>query len=73
MRHFALTRAALAALTPAILLLQLGPAALASPVDLFGFGARGQALGSAISADAEGFEAVYYNPAALSFERRPSF
>lgn len=51
----------------------LGQPALASPVDLFGFGARGQALGNAIGADAEGFEAVYYNPAALSFERRPSF
>ena len=75
MRPPALHRAALAAVAglTALTSPQLGQRALASPVDLFGFGARGQALGSAIGADAEGFEAVYYNPAALSFERRPSF
>jgi len=47
--------------------------AYASPVDLFGFGARGQGLAGAIGATAEGFESVYYNPAGLAFERRPSF
>ncbi len=47
--------------------------ALASPVDLFGFGARGQGLAGAVGADAEGFESVYYNPAGLAFDRRPTF
>jgi len=45
----------------------------ASPVDLFGFGARGQGLAGAIGATADGFESVYYNPAGLAFGRRPSF
>jgi len=53
-------------------LLVSGPA-LASPVDLFGFGARGQGLAGAIGATAEGFESVYYNPAGLAYARRPSF
>jgi len=51
----------------------MGGQALASPVDLFGFGARGQGLAGAIGASAEGFESVYYNPAGLAFARRPSF
>jgi len=51
----------------------LAPSASASPVDLFGFGARGQALAGAIGADPDGFESVYYNPAGLAFSRRPSF
>jgi long-chain fatty acid transport protein len=49
------------------------PPAIASPVDLFGFGARGQGLAGAVGADAEGFESVYYNPAGLAFDRRPTF
>ncbi len=49
-----------------------GPAA-ASPVDLFGYGARGQGLAGAIGATAEGAESVYYNPAGLGFGTRPSF
>ena len=63
----------------AVTLAALGLAALpaspsaASPVDLFGFGARGQGLAGAIGASAEGFESVYYNPAGLAFGRRPSF
>jgi long-chain fatty acid transport protein len=51
----------------------VAPGVSASPVDLFGFGARGQALAGALGADAEGFESVYYNPAGLAFARRPSF
>jgi long-chain fatty acid transport protein len=45
----------------------------ASPVDLFGFGARGGAMGGAVAAMPRGHEAVYYNPAALAFEERLSF
>ncbi len=52
----------------------LGPTrTFASPVDLFGFGARGQGLAGALGATAEGFESVYYNPAGLAFDERPSF
>lgn len=58
------------ALTLACLMPRL---AHASPVDLFGFGSRGHGLAGSIGADAEGFEAVYYNPAGLSFQGRPSF
>lgn len=47
--------------------------AAASPVDLFGFGARGEGMAGAIQATATGFESVYYNPAGLGFDRRPSF
>ena len=53
--------------------LSLAPPAAASPVDLFGFGARGGAMASTIASTAEGFAAVYYNPGALAFEKRPSF
>ncbi len=52
---------------------QVAPIAHASPVDLFGFGARGQGLAGAIGATADGFESVYYNPAGLGFSERPSF
>ena len=64
----AMLRACLAlalALMPAI--------ASASVPDLFGFGARGVAMGGAVASTASGFEAVYYNPAGLAFDERPSF
>lgn len=57
----------------AITLVLAASRALASPVDLFGFGARGQGLAGAIGATADGFESVYYNPAGLAFGERPSF
>lgn len=46
----------------------------ASPEDLFGFGARSPAMGGTGTAHAQGFEAVYDNPALLSasHERRLS-
>ncbi|TNF26973.1 MAG: hypothetical protein EP329_20290 [Deltaproteobacteria bacterium] len=49
------------------------PSADASPVDLFGLGARGLAMAGAVDSTAGGFEATYYNPAGLAFDRRPSF
>jgi len=49
------------------------PRADASGPDLFGFGARGQAMAGAVAATAESFESVYYNPAGLAFDKRPSF
>ena len=42
------------------------PGALANVPDLYGFGPRAPAMGNAYSALAEGFNAVYYNPAGLS-------
>lgn len=47
--------------------------AQASPVDLFGYGARGGAMAGAIISSAEDHEAVYYNPAALAYATRPTF
>lgn len=44
----------------------------ASAPDLFGYGARGQALAGATISSPEGHAAVYYNPAALAFDRTPS-
>jgi|GEM_PF-2757589 len=38
----------------------------ANALDLYGFGSRGPAMGNAYCAIAEGFSAVYYNPAGLS-------
>jgi long-chain fatty acid transport protein len=43
--------------------------ALASPEDVFGFGPRASALGATGAASAEGYEAVYGNPALLSLSR----
>lgn len=43
--------------------------AAASPEDVFGFGPRSSALGATGAADAEGYEAVYGNPALLSLAR----
>jgi len=39
---------------------------VANPLDPFGFGSRGTAMGSAMSADAQSFDANYYNPAGLA-------
>jgi long-subunit fatty acid transport protein len=47
----------------------VAPAALASPEDVFGFGARTMGLGATGAAFAEGYEAVYANPALLSAAR----
>lgn len=54
----------------------LGSVALllvASAPDLFGYGARGLATASTLTATAAGGEAVYYNPANLAFSKRASF
>jgi len=45
------------------------PSAQASPEDIFGFGPRSSALGATGAASAEGYEAVYANPALLSLAR----
>jgi long-subunit fatty acid transport protein len=47
--------------------------ARANGPDLFGLGARAQAMAGALGANAEGFESVYHNPAGLASDRRPSF
>jgi long-chain fatty acid transport protein len=44
----------------------------ASPVDLWGFGAKGSAMGGAYATLARDHEAVYYNPAGLAFAEKPS-
>ncbi|WP_438030520.1 OmpP1/FadL family transporter [Sorangium sp. So ce233] len=44
-------------------------AALASPEDVLGFGARASAMGATGAAVAEGYEAVHANPALLSLSR----
>ncbi|WP_437820806.1 OmpP1/FadL family transporter [Sorangium sp. So ce1078] len=51
--------------------LALAPAgaAQASPEDVLGFGARASAMGATGAAVAEGYEAVYANPALLSLSR----
>jgi long-chain fatty acid transport protein len=46
-----------------------GGDALASPEDVFGFGPRSVAMGATGAADAEGFGAVWANPALLSLAR----
>src|SRR5690606_8788707 len=47
--------------------------ARASSIDLFGYGARGGAMAGVVAAQANGHEAVYYNPAGLAFHTGPSF
>jgi long-subunit fatty acid transport protein len=64
-RRYAATIGALVASLPAL--------AAASPVDLFGYGARGIGTSSAVAASAEGHAAVYYNPAALAFDEQLTF
>ncbi len=57
------------ALFLAVVVLAIGLAprpALASPEDLFGYGARSPGMGATGPASAEGFEATYANPALLS-------
>jgi long-subunit fatty acid transport protein len=49
------------------------PRASASTVDLFGYGARGIAMSGASLASTSGHASVYYNPAGLALEARPSF
>ena len=49
-----------------------GGQARGSAVELFGFGARGTAMGGAVATTSDGFEAVYYNPAALTLARNLS-
>jgi len=47
--------------------------AAASSPDLFGLGARGQAMAGAVASTASGFESTFHNPAGLAFDRRPTF
>ncbi|GIW73356.1 MAG: hypothetical protein KatS3mg102_2898 [Planctomycetota bacterium] len=57
-------------LAGAAVLAGLGAAAArASDLDQFGFGARGAAMGSAMSGVATEFDATYYNPAGLALAR----
>ena len=49
------------------------PAAHASAVDLFGYGARGAAMVGSTVSTARGHSAVYYNPGGLSMDTEPSF
>jgi long-chain fatty acid transport protein len=50
-------------------LIVFAPAARANPLDAYGFGARGIALGGAMTAAARGFAATYYNPAGLAIDQ----
>ena len=45
-------------------------AARANPLDTFGFGSRGAAMGDAQAADASDFSANYYNPAGLALAHK---
>ncbi len=54
----------------AVALLLSAPLARANPLDTFGFGSRGTAMGDAQVADAHDFSASYYNPAGLALGRR---
>jgi long-chain fatty acid transport protein len=42
----------------------------ANPLDAFGFGSRGTAMGGAVAADTSDFSANYYNPAGIALARR---
>jgi long-chain fatty acid transport protein len=48
-----------------LLWLAAPPVARANPVDAFGFGSRGPAMGGALTADSDDAAANYYNPAGL--------
>ncbi|WP_437616729.1 hypothetical protein WMF20_22555 [Sorangium sp. So ce834] len=62
-------RRGFAPLVAAGLALAPAGAARASPEDVLGFGARASAMGATGAAIAEGYEAVYANPALLSLSR----
>jgi long-chain fatty acid transport protein len=49
-----------------LFILSLSSVARANPLDTFGFGSRGTALGGATAADVKDFSANYYNPAGLA-------
>jgi len=51
-------------------LLLTAPTARANPLDTFGFGSRGTAMGDAQAADTSDFSASYYNPAGLALARK---
>ena len=55
------------------LVLLWAPSAGANPWDVYGFNPRAQAMGSAHTALADDFTAVYYNPAALTAAKDDSF
>ncbi len=57
----------------AIVSLCLGSNALASAPDLFGHGARAQALGGIGVSTPRRHNAVYYNPGALTLAKKPAF
>jgi len=61
------------ALVAGVTALATAAPARASNLDLFGYGARGAAMGGAIVSTAEGHEAVYYNPGGLAFDDKLSF
>lgn len=50
--------------------LSTAPAVNAAPQDLFGFGARSSAMGMTAAASADGYEAVFGNPALLADTRQ---
>ena len=58
-------------LIAALVLLFAAPVSASVP-DLFGYGARALGLAGAVATAPEGAAAVYYGPAALAFETRPS-
>ena len=49
-----------------VLVFEAGLSARANPLDIFGFGARGQGLGGAYTAQVDDFSGNYYNPAGLA-------
>ncbi len=51
----------------------MSSSAHASSADLFGFGARGIAMGGAVATSSSGASAAYYNPAGLAFAQSPTF
>jgi long-subunit fatty acid transport protein len=59
-------------LTLFALLLCSAPIGASTP-DLFGYGARGQAMTGAVASTSRGHGSVYYNPARLAFDTAPSF
>ncbi len=58
--------AALAVVALAVVAVALAAPAAANPIDLFGFGARAQGMGGAMTAGADDASANYYNPALLA-------